>query len=252
MPECGTFTESVPDGNFRDGVHIPVPAQKYHPVFRGQGAQKGVQEHSQLLSVPLPLPLGIRDAQLHFLGQTDHLSLALGGVLPVQPVQGEIPADFGKIGEKMLGSAGRNRIPGFQIGVADAFLRILTAAQNAVCQVVQPPSVGVVGVTDGVLIPGQEQRNDLHVFHRGSPHSFFVPHPNRRIPKGKTHTQKKNMDYFLIISHFTGKRKGVPAKEQPRASSWGAPWAFRTDYDILYESGAVIRKCCCSIFMPLK
>lgn len=31
------------------------------------------------------------------------------------------------------------------------------------------------------------------------------------------------MDYFLIITHFTGKRKGVPAKEQPRASSWGHP-----------------------------
>ena len=44
----GAFADAVPGGNLRDGIHVPVPAEKDHLIVRGQGSEKCVQKLSQL------------------------------------------------------------------------------------------------------------------------------------------------------------------------------------------------------------
>lgn len=59
--------------------------------------------------------------------------------------------------KEVLRSVGRNRIPRLQVGIADAFLGVLTVADNVVCQLVKPPPIGVIRVFDGIFVSCKEQ-----------------------------------------------------------------------------------------------
>ena len=72
--------------------------------------------------------------------------------------------------KEVLRSVGRNRIPRLQVGIADAFLGVLTVADDVVCQLVKPPPIGIVRVFDGIFVSCKEQFYDFAVFHYGSPH----------------------------------------------------------------------------------
>ena len=83
---------------------------------------------------------GVGDAVFHLLGEGNDLGAALGGLLPVHAVQGEVTADRGQKRKEILGSPGRDAFPDFGIGVVDAFLGILPVLPvcAAVCRRLYP------------------------------------------------------------------------------------------------------------------
>lgn len=58
---------------------------------------------------------GIWNAVFHFFGEGNDLGAALGGLLPVHAVQGEVTADRGQKRKEILGSPGRDAFPDFGI-----------------------------------------------------------------------------------------------------------------------------------------
>ena len=133
-------------------------------------------------------------------GQGHHVRLSLRRKIPVQSVQGYVAADGGRKGEEILWPVGWDDLPGFKIGIADAFLRVLPAQQDPVRQRMQPPAIGQVRFMDGLLIPCQKQGNDLCVVQCVtllSPGISEVPHPCNKNWKGKSHGFQKKSDYIL-------------------------------------------------------
>ena len=174
------FRHAVPPSDLRNGIRVPVSPKEDHPAVPGQAFQKCVQELPDLFAPQGPLVAGIGNAQLHFLGQGHHIRLSLRRQLPVQPVQGNVAADGGQKGKEIFWPVGWDDLPGFEIGIADAFLRVLPAQQDPVRQRMQPPAIGQVRLMDGVLVSGQKQRDDLCVVQCMtllSPGISEVPHP---------------------------------------------------------------------------
>ncbi len=159
--------DAVALGDLRRGLHKPVPADEYHPVLRGQGLQKIVQDPAQLFGIRLRIPVDSGDTLLQLLGQAYHLRPALGGGGLLQPVQRQIPADPGQIAVQLPGPGGGNGPPGAKIGVADALLSILPAAQDIVRKPQQPGAVGLLRPADGLLIPGKIKLDDGFIIHVG-------------------------------------------------------------------------------------
>ena len=93
-----------------------------------------------------------------------HSSFSLCRQIPIQPVQGNIAADGGQKGKKVLGVVGRDAFPGLQIGIADAFLRVLPVQENPPGKPMQLPTIGKIRFMNGILISGQKQFYDFLVF----------------------------------------------------------------------------------------
>mgnify|MGYP006935876560 CR=1 FL=1 len=120
------------------------------------------------------------------------LGAALGGLLPVHAVQGEVTADRGQKRKEILGSPGRDAFPDFGIGVVDAFLGVLPVLQDILCQCVQPFAIGCIRFPYGVLVPGKIQVEDFFVFHLRVTSFLFVLHPDNKFLPHKRHILGKN------------------------------------------------------------
>ena len=71
----------------------------------------------------------------------------------------------------------RDSLPGFQIGITDAFLRVLIAAQNVVGQDVELPAIAAVCLRNGIGVPFEEEFYNFHVLQRGSPPVYIGSSP---------------------------------------------------------------------------
>ncbi len=91
-----------------------------------------------------------------------------GGVLPAA-VEGQVPRELSQEGGQKLRPVGRHGPPGLQIGVVDALLGVLRAAQDV------PGDGDAVGAVllgcggDGPLVPVPVQPDDFRVLHPRSP-----------------------------------------------------------------------------------
>ena len=159
------FTHVVALGDLRHGVHVPVPPHEQPPVLLGQRAKECVQRPGDLPPLGGGIPAGVGDAQLHLLAQGHHLGLPSGRIKPVQLAEGKVPAYFRKVGEEILRALGRDRPPRGEIGVVHAFLRVLVALDDALGDGLQLPSVGRLGLHNGLILPFPIQVDDLFVFH---------------------------------------------------------------------------------------
>ena len=116
------FTDGVPLGDFANGIPIEIPAQENPPTFLGKLPEKrfqGCLEGKPVRNLSLP---EIRDTLLQLRGQSDQPRIPLGGPVPVQPVEGQIPANPSQKGEEILWSLRRDGLPGQKVGVTDGFL----------------------------------------------------------------------------------------------------------------------------------
>ena len=78
-----------------------------------------------------------------------------------------------QVSEEILGPQGRDGLPGLQIGIADAFFCVLVVFYDVVRQMEQAAAVGIVGMLDGCLIPGEIEVDDGFIVHKGSPRLCF-------------------------------------------------------------------------------
>ena len=78
-------------------------------------------------------------------------------------VQGEVPDDAAQPWAEQRGLGGGNGVPGFQIGVVDAFLRVTVAAEDVPGDAPQKIPVFVRRLVNGSLVPPPVQVDDVTV-----------------------------------------------------------------------------------------
>lgn len=109
----------------------------------------------------------------------------------------------------------RDRVPGAQIGIVHALLRILRACKDVVRELVAELAVFLVQLADGILRARKEQLDDLRVFHRAAP-PFLVKkcfYLNRRNFRQDASRNRKIFLFFL----FDVKNRGfVPARREKK------------------------------------
>ena len=82
-------------------------------------------------------------------------------------VQGDVAHHPAQIGQQRVRPGGRDRVPGAQIGVVDAFLRILRIVQDVAGDPAQHRPVFSVQFPDALFRPGEQQiQYRLVLFHR--------------------------------------------------------------------------------------
>lgn len=94
----------------------------------------------------------------------------------------------------------RDRVPGAQIGIVHALLRILRACKDVVRELVAELAVFLVQLADGILRARKEQLDDLRVFHRAAP-PFLVKkcfYLNRRNFRQNASRNRKIFLFFLF------------------------------------------------------
>lgn len=165
------------------------------------------------------------NARFHLLGQGDDLGLALCRVVPVQPVKGEVAADFCEIGKKVNRFRGRNGVPRLEVGVIDTLLGVLPAPYDILRQPCELRAIPVVRLPDGVLVSGEEQLYDLFIIH--STHLLcFVLHPDRRISNSKPNTFRENSQEI-----FEYEKTAWPKPRRPVCGVFILPAAFPAPQD---------------------
>ena len=115
-----------------DRVAVIIPAEKQLPVLARLRLQEQLNRQRDGLCVQLCLgPFAARQTVGKFGKQQLRLpaaALLRAGRLPAR--KGQIARDTAQKRPQTAGPRGRNGVPGMQIGVADAFLRVLMAVQN--------------------------------------------------------------------------------------------------------------------------
>lgn len=71
-------------------------------------------------------------------------------------VQRNIPTGPCQIRKKAGWLLGRNCLPGLHIGVVDTFFSVLVISHDIVRQDKKSPSIGILGMSDGVFIAQEE------------------------------------------------------------------------------------------------
>ena len=198
LPDRG----SRPPGDGFHGVEIPVPAHEDGLPVRGERGEIPADRPTELL-VLHPAGGVVRggDAVFELRAQLDHHSPAFQAVPRPADVQGEIADDPREEGKEIVRRIVRgNAVPGFEVGVVLALLGGGTVFHDIPGDPPQPRAVFPGGLPDGVLVPGEVQRDDFPVFHCSASFPLFC------IPISGFHLHKRYSapEVTGICANFSG------------------------------------------------
>ena len=155
--------DPVSGGDLLDGVGVPVPPHENQATFQRQAPKKLIQNPADLFAVHLPFVGWVWDALFQLLCQCDADGITLGGGIPLEPPQGEIPADLRQIRIEIVRPLGRDGFPCSHIGITHAFLGILTGMQDLIGDGKQLSAINCVRLPDGIFASFPEQRYNLRI-----------------------------------------------------------------------------------------
>ena len=151
---------------------VPVSAQEEPPIRRRQGLEPARNHFPQFLCLQDPVHriLG-GDAVLQFGQQQLHAVVALFRVVPAVAVDGQIPHHPPQPGPQKRRPLGGHGIPGLEIGIIDALLRILGKAQQIPGDGQTERAILGLGLAHRVLAARPVQSHDVPILHAAP--SFF-------------------------------------------------------------------------------
>ena len=140
--------------NFPNGVKEKVPSDEGGSRLPTEGTQivsNRLSEFAQLHSLLWRIAGGY--AILQFIKRKSILAPQPLLSMPLaEDVNGAPPGEFGQIGGEHAGPMGWDRVPGPQIGVADAFLTVLVVSKNTIGDFSKILPVFSLCLPDGDLI----------------------------------------------------------------------------------------------------